>query len=72
MALERRRKVQDDHRAPDTRAAASDLLGLAAIAITVALAVSLLLSAGVLLIAGAAPEAPSVKSDFTLRPPAPG
>lgn len=64
--------MQDDHPVPDTRAAASDLLGFAAIALTVALTVSLLLSAGVLLIAGVAPEAASVKSDFTLRPPAPG
>jgi hypothetical protein len=64
--------MQNGAPAPDTRAAAADLATLAALAVAVALAVSVLLSAGVLLLAGAAPEGQSVKSDFTLRPPAPG
>jgi hypothetical protein len=64
--------VPDEHPVPDTRSAAFDLIGFAAVTVAVALTVSVLLSAGVLLIAAAAPDAPSVKSDFTLRPPAPG
>jgi hypothetical protein len=64
--------MENETPAPDTRAATSDLVTLAALAVAVALAVSVLLAAGALLLAGAVPEGQGVKSDFTLRPPAPG